>query len=91
LPRTAVPVPVGPPGAEQEITVKVAAGPGGQQTAKPELADAERVAQALGWPIRRVREAALSAYHRDHPAGVPAAPRQPDNSPRNSKARHEHR
>jgi uncharacterized protein (TIGR00299 family) protein len=67
LPRTTVPVPVGPPGAEQEITVKVAAGPGGQQTAKPEFADAERVAQALGWPVRRVCEAALSAYHRDHP------------------------
>ena len=72
LPRTTVPVPVGPPGAEQEITVKVAAGPGGQQTAKPELADAERVAQALGWPVRRVCEAALSAYHRDHPAGASA-------------------
>jgi len=70
LPRITVPVPVGPPGAEQEITVKVAAGPGGQQTAKPELADAERVAQALGWPVRRVCEAALSAYHRDHPAGA---------------------
>ncbi len=68
LPRTSVPVPVGPPGCEQEITVKVAAGPGGQQTAKPELADAERVARALGWPVRRVYEAALSAYHRDHPA-----------------------
>ncbi|HET9117899.1 MAG TPA: nickel pincer cofactor biosynthesis protein LarC [Pseudonocardiaceae bacterium] len=67
LPRTTVPVPVGPRGAEHEITVKVAAGPGGQ-TAKPELADAERVAQALGWPVRRVCEAALSAYYRDHPA-----------------------
>jgi uncharacterized protein (TIGR00299 family) protein len=67
LPRITVPVPVGPLGAEHEITVKVAVGPGGQ-TAKPELADAERVAQALGWPVRRVCEAALSAYHRDHPA-----------------------
>ncbi|MGH3764363.1 MAG: nickel pincer cofactor biosynthesis protein LarC [Pseudonocardiaceae bacterium] len=67
LPRITVPVPVGPLGAEHEITVKVAAGPGGR-TAKPELADAERVAQALGWPVRRVCEAALSAYHRDHPA-----------------------
>jgi hypothetical protein len=65
-------VAVGPPGAEQVITVKVAAGPGGQQTAKPELADAERIAQALGWPVRRVRQAALSAYHRDHPAGTAA-------------------
>ncbi|HEY3895382.1 MAG TPA: nickel pincer cofactor biosynthesis protein LarC [Pseudonocardiaceae bacterium] len=66
LPRFAVPVLVGPPEAGQRITVKVAAGPGGQRTAKPELADAERVAQALGWPVRRVCEAALSAYHRDH-------------------------
>ncbi|MDQ2788456.1 MAG: nickel pincer cofactor biosynthesis protein LarC [Pseudonocardiales bacterium] len=72
LPRITVPVPVGPPGAVQEINVKVAAGPGGQQTAKPELADAERVAEALGWPVRRVCEAALSAYHRDHPAGAVA-------------------
>jgi uncharacterized protein (TIGR00299 family) protein len=70
LPRTAVPAPVGPPGAEQEIAVKVAAGPGGQRTAKPELADAERAAQVLGWPVRRVYEAALSAYHRDHPSGA---------------------
>ena len=67
LPRITVPVPVGPPGAEQEIAVKIAARPGGQRTAKPELADAERIAQALGWPVHRVREAALSAYHRDHP------------------------
>ena len=66
LPRITVPVPVGPRGGEHEITVKVAAGPGGQ-TAKPELADAERVAQELGWPVRRVCEAALSAYHRTHP------------------------
>lgn len=64
LPRTTVGVPVGPPGAEQEITIKVAAGPGGERTAKPELADAQRVAQTLGWPVRRVCEAALSAYHR---------------------------
>ncbi|MGH3784014.1 MAG: nickel pincer cofactor biosynthesis protein LarC [Pseudonocardiaceae bacterium] len=72
LPRITVPVPVGPPGAAQEINVKVAAGPGGQQTAKPELADAERVAKVLGWPVRRVCEAALSVYHRDHPAGAVA-------------------
>ncbi|MGB9280825.1 MAG: nickel pincer cofactor biosynthesis protein LarC [Pseudonocardiaceae bacterium] len=72
LPRITVPVPVGPPGAEHEISVKVAAGPGGQQTAKPELADAQRVAHALGWPVRRVCEAALLAYHRDHPASAVA-------------------
>ncbi len=69
LPRTTVEVPVGPPGAEQEVTVKVAAGPGGERTAKPELADAESVASTLGWPVRRVREAALSAYHRAYPDG----------------------
>lgn len=77
LPRTTVPVPVGPPGAEQEIIIKVAAGPGGQQTVKPEFADVERVAQALDWPMRRVREAALSAYHRDHPAGAVASRVEP--------------
>lgn len=71
LPRTTVPVPVGPPGAEQEINIKVATGPGGQ-TVKPELADAERVAELLGWPVRRVCEAALSAYHHGRPAGVVA-------------------
>ncbi|MGH3899500.1 MAG: nickel pincer cofactor biosynthesis protein LarC [Pseudonocardiaceae bacterium] len=69
LPRTTVPVSVGPPGAKQEISVKVAAGPGGVQTAKPELADAERVARVLGWPVRLVCEAALTAYHCAHPAG----------------------
>ena len=74
LPRMTVPVPVGPPGAEQNVTVKVAARPGGHQTVKPELADAERAAQVLGWPVRRVCDAALSAYHRDHPAGA-VAPR----------------
>lgn len=71
LPRTTVPVPVGPPGAEQEINIKVATGPGGQ-TVKPELADAERVAELLGWPVRRVCEAALSAYHHSRSAGVVA-------------------
>ena len=62
LPRIAVQVPVGPPGDEHQITVKVAIGPGGHQTAKPELADAERIAQALGWPVRRVCDAAKAAY-----------------------------
>ncbi|MGH3670724.1 MAG: nickel pincer cofactor biosynthesis protein LarC [Pseudonocardiaceae bacterium] len=66
LPRIAVPVSVGPPEAGQRITVKVATGPDGRRTAKPELADAERVAQTLGWPVRQVCEAALSAYHRNH-------------------------
>jgi pyridinium-3,5-bisthiocarboxylic acid mononucleotide nickel chelatase len=74
LPRVTVGVPVGPSGAEQEIIIKVAAGPGGQRTAKPELADTERVAKELGWPVRRVYEAALSAYHRAHPADA-VAPR----------------
>jgi pyridinium-3,5-bisthiocarboxylic acid mononucleotide nickel chelatase len=62
LSRVTVQVPVGPPGHEHQITVKVAAGPGGHQTAKPELADAERIAQELGWPVRRVCEAARAAY-----------------------------
>ncbi|MFN2497272.1 MAG: nickel pincer cofactor biosynthesis protein LarC [Pseudonocardiaceae bacterium] len=69
LPRITVPVTVGPPGAEQEVTVKVATGPGGQRTAKPEVADAEQAAQALGWPVHQVYEAARSAYHRAYPDG----------------------
>ena len=60
-----VQVPVGPPGDKHQITVKVAVGPGGHQTAKPELADAERIAQALGWPVRRVCEEAKAAYARE--------------------------
>jgi hypothetical protein len=75
LPRTVVPVPVGPPGAQQEIIVKVAAGPGGERTAKPEFADAERAAQALGWPVRRVCDAAMSAYHQAYPDDVAASRR----------------
>lgn len=68
LPRTTVPVPVGPPGAEQEIAVKVTVRPGGERTVKPEIAEAERVAEVLGWPVRRVCEAARTAYDRAYPA-----------------------
>jgi uncharacterized protein (DUF111 family) len=70
LPRIAVQVPVGPLGAEQQITIKVAVGPGGHQTAKPELAEAERIARILGWPVRRVCEAAKQAYARERQNGV---------------------
>lgn len=76
LPRTEVRVPVGPPGAQQEITIKIAIGPGGQHTAKPEFADAERVAQVLGWPVRKVCEAATAAYARE-PNSVTAGPGNP--------------
>jgi uncharacterized protein (DUF111 family) len=62
LPRAAVQVLVGPPGDEHQITVKVAVGPKGHRTAKPELAEAERIAQKLGWPVRRVCEAAKMAF-----------------------------
>jgi uncharacterized protein (TIGR00299 family) protein len=65
LPRIAVQVPVGPPENQHRIAVKVAVGPGGHQTAKPELAEAERIAQVLGWPVRRVCEAAKAAYARE--------------------------
>jgi uncharacterized protein (TIGR00299 family) protein len=65
LPRITVQVPVGPSDDQHQITVKVAVGPEGHQTAKPELADAERIAQALGWPVRRVCEAAKAAYARE--------------------------
>lgn len=70
LPRIAVQVRVGPSGAEQQITIKVAVGPGGHQTAKPELAEAERIARILGWPVRRVCEAAKQAYAHERQNGV---------------------
>lgn len=69
LPRTSVRVRIGPAENAQDITVKVTARPGAERTAKPELADAQRAAQALGWPLRRVCEHALAAYHQAYPNG----------------------
>jgi uncharacterized protein (DUF111 family) len=74
--RTSVPVEVGPPGRRQVVTVKVAGPPGapgppgtpgitgpeGYGTATAELAEAEAAAQALGWPVRAVCEAAVAQY-----------------------------
>ena len=61
--RRSVPVEVGPVGARQVVTVKVAAGdPDVPGPATPELAEAEAAAAALGWPVRAVCEAALLAY-----------------------------
>ena len=71
--RTSVPVEVGPPGRRQVVTVKVAGAPGatgtpdatgpeGYGTATAELAEAEAAAQALGWPVRAVCEAAVAQY-----------------------------
>jgi len=63
--RTSVPVQVGPPGRSQVVTVKVAetaAGLAGFGTATAELAEAEAAAQALGWPVRAVCEAAVAQY-----------------------------
>ncbi len=64
LPRIALQVPVGPPGAEQQITVKVAVGPGGYRIAKPELAEAERIARILGWSVHSICQAARTALAR---------------------------
>jgi uncharacterized protein (DUF111 family) len=63
--RTSVEVEVGPPGHTQVVTIKVAGGvddPAGFGTATPELAEAEAAAQALGWPVRAVCEAAIARY-----------------------------
>jgi uncharacterized protein (TIGR00299 family) protein len=63
--RTSVKVEVGPPGRSQVVTVKVAGAPDGGTgfgTATPELAEAEAAAQALGWPVRAVCEAAVARY-----------------------------
>ncbi|WP_198427386.1 nickel pincer cofactor biosynthesis protein LarC [Streptomyces buecherae] len=75
LPRRVVTVAVGPPGREQYVPVKIADVPGGEVTVQPELADAERAARALGWPVRQVCAAAISNYLREPPAR--AVPRQP--------------
>jgi hypothetical protein len=58
-------VDVGPPGASQVVTVKVADtidGLPGFGTATAELAEAEAAARALGWPVRAVCEAAVAQY-----------------------------
>lgn len=74
--RRAVRVEVGPPGATQVVTVKVAepygnhsdgaydivTASGSLPVATPELAEAEAAAVALGWPVRAVCEAALAAF-----------------------------
>jgi pyridinium-3,5-bisthiocarboxylic acid mononucleotide nickel chelatase len=63
--RTSVAVEVGPPGASQVVTVKVADttdGLPGFGTVTAELAEAEAAARALGWPVRAVCEAAVAAY-----------------------------
>lgn len=72
LPRRSAVVAVGPPGAEQQVTVKVADGPGGALTVQPELAEAEAAAAALGWPVRAVCEAAAVRYRGDLAVPRPA-------------------
>ncbi|MFW6695002.1 nickel pincer cofactor biosynthesis protein LarC [Streptomyces sp. MAR4 CNX-425] len=72
LPRQSAVVEVGPPGAGQPVTVKVADGPGGALTVQPELAEAETAAAALGWPVRAVCEAAAVRYRGDLAAPRPA-------------------
>jgi len=61
-PRRSVAVEIGPPGARQTVTVKVADTPEPLPTATPELAEAEEAAAALGWPLRVVCEAAVAAF-----------------------------
>lgn len=73
-PRVTVVVPVGPPGRQHSVTVKATIGADGPGTAKAELADAERVAAALGWPVRTVCDAALRVYWERYPDGAPDAP-----------------
>lgn len=61
--RRSVPVEVGPAGARQVVTVKVAEAVDDVPVlATPELAEAEAAAVALDWPVRAVCEAALVAY-----------------------------
>src|ERR1700761_6078088 len=70
--RQSVPVEVGPDGQRQVVTVKVAGtGQGGEGfgTVTAELAEAEAAAQALGWPVRSVCEAAVAQYRADQSGG----------------------
>jgi hypothetical protein len=63
--RKSVPVEVGPEGQRQVVTVKVAESTGSAGkfgTVTAELAEAEKAAQALGWPVRAVCEAAVAQY-----------------------------
>ncbi|MEU2655971.1 nickel pincer cofactor biosynthesis protein LarC [Streptomyces sp. NPDC007325] len=71
LPRHSRMVPVGSPGRTVLVAVKAAGGPDGALTVQAELADAERAAQALGWPLRAVCEAAVHHYRQTWP--VPSA------------------
>lgn len=61
LPRRSVSVAVGPPGDRHDVTVKIAALPSGAERAKPEIADVEAAARALGVPAAEVAESALRA------------------------------
>ncbi|MER7402821.1 nickel pincer cofactor biosynthesis protein LarC [Streptomyces sp. NPDC000070] len=65
LPRDSVTVPVGPAGGTEDVTLKTAERPDGTLSAQPELADVERAASALGWPVRRVVDAALAHWQRE--------------------------
>ncbi|MGH3199162.1 MAG: nickel pincer cofactor biosynthesis protein LarC [Streptosporangiaceae bacterium] len=61
-PRTTITVGVGPADRRVQVGVKVADLGDGLRTVKPEMADVEAAARALGWPVRAVQEAALARY-----------------------------
>ena len=84
--RTSVQVKVGPPGSSQIVTVKAAATTddlAGYGTATAELAEAEAAAQALGWPVRAVCEAAIAQYRTQ--AAAPRLHRQEHDIPNGSQ------
>jgi uncharacterized protein (DUF111 family) len=66
LPRRSAVVSIGPAERPERVSVKTAERPDGTVTAQPELSDAERAAESLGWPLRTVCEAVMDGWRREH-------------------------
>lgn len=62
LPRRSITVHVGPPDAPQEVEIKVAEIDGDCSRAKPEIADLEAAALALGRPVAAVHAEAMRRF-----------------------------
>jgi uncharacterized protein (DUF111 family) len=64
LSRRSVTVQVGPPEDRHDVAVKIATTPSGGERAKPEIADVETAARALGMTAAEVAELALRELRR---------------------------
>lgn len=65
LPRHAITVQIGPSDNRRTVVVKVSEHDDGQRTVKPELADVEAAAEALGVPVRTVVDEVLAELRRE--------------------------